>query len=293
MTNLQDLNQTLIDICKEHGKAKDILKKANGKRNYVEIATTLKIHPTTCSKILSKARTFGLLEKVNGFYKKTSEFRHINIDKVLKGKSLSLPEERPLRVKKRKKVIRTNEIKDKITDYLLYNFKKIQHPFSSKSYHKIKDDDLRNALAKLFEYVEKDVGLDQLEGLDLRFYESFATYFSADRIRKIELINVFSNMVKCFEPYAKKVAIIKTANHAFAKNSLDQNIISTVVSFNSKIKENSPDYWKDKPIHEASIRVIYPYRHMEAHEARDYTVFDIERVVYYLFASIIFINLDY
>lgn len=288
----QEIKQTLIDICKSSSKAKDILKKVNGIRDYKEIAQILKIHPTISSNVLSKAKTFGLLLKQGGIYKKTPEFKHINIDRTLKGETLVLPEEKKLRIKKRKKIVNTVDIKKKIADYIHYNFKSIPHPFLSKK-QQMKDSDLRNATEKLFEYVEKNIGVTQLEGLADRFFESFTTFFSVDRVRKAELINAFSNMVKCFEPYVKKVASIKTNNPDNAKRSLDKDLISLLVSFNSDIKNNKPDYWKDKPIHEASIRVVYPFRHMEAHESRDYAGFEVERVFYYIFASIIFINLDY
>lgn len=292
MTSFQDITQNLMHVCKEHSKAKDILKKVNGKRDYKEIARILKIHPTKCSDILSKAKTFDLLIKVNGFYKKSPEFKHINIDRTLKNEPLVLPEEKKLRIKKRKKIVNTVDIKKKITDYIHYNFKSIPHPFTPKK-QQMKDSDLKNATEKLFEYVEKNIEVAQIDGLADRFFESFTTFFSVDRVRKAELINAFSNMVKCFEPYVKKVASIKTNNPDNAKRSLDKALISLVVSFNSDIKNHKPDYWKDKPIHEASIRVVYPFRHMEAHESRDYTGFEVERVFYYMFASIVFINLNY
>jgi len=63
------------------------------------------------------------------------------------------------------------------------------------------------------------------------------------------------------------------------------------ITFKSEIKNNDPEYWRDKPNHEASNRVVFPYRHKTAHEARIYTPFEMERVVYYMFASIVFMNL--
>ena len=102
MTTLQDIKQNLIHICKEHSKARDILKKVNGKRDYKVISQILKIHPTTCSDILSKSRTFGLLIKEGNTYKKTPQFKHINIDRTLKDEPLYLPDEKTLRVKKKK-----------------------------------------------------------------------------------------------------------------------------------------------------------------------------------------------
>lgn len=291
MTSLHDIKQNFLHICGNHSRAKDILKKVNGRRDYKEIARILSIHPTTCSNILSKAKTFNLLSKEGNVYKKTPEFRHIDINRDLKSESLNLSKEKKLKVRKRKKIINAEDVKKKIVDYIQYNFKRIPHPFSSGN-QQIKDSDLQIASEKLFDYIEKDIGVAQLEGLSHRFYEAFAAYFSVDRIRKIELISAFGNMIKCFEPFVKKVAAIKTNNPVNANFSLDKNIISMTIPFDSDIKKNSPDYWKDKPIHEASIRIVYPFRHMEAHEARDYNCFDMERAIYYMFASIIFINLS-
>lgn len=288
----QELKNTVIDICKEHGKAKDILKKVNGKRDYVEIAKIVKVHKTTCSNILSKAKTFSLLTKEKGVYKKTPEFKHINIDRVLKGSFINLPNENSVKIRKRRKITNTSEVKKRMADYILHHFSTIPHPFSNKS-ASIKGHDLDKASQKLFDYLDNDIGLDQLNGLALRFYESFAEYFSVDRIRKVELINAFSNMVRCFEPYIKKVAAIKTNNLDNAKLSLNEEMIRHVISFDSGIKNHNSSYWENKPIHEACVRIVYPFRHIEAHEARDHAAFVADKIIYYMFASIIFVNLDY
>lgn len=165
-------------------------------------------------------------------------------------------------------------------------------PFS-KTVVKLSKPDLQKAGEKLFEYLDTDAGLKQLEGLSLRFYDSFAAYFSCNRINKGELINAFSNMVKCFEPYVKKVASIKAGDPKYINMSLNAEVISRAVSFSSDVNKHQDAYWSGKPVHEACVRSVFPFRHMEAHEARDYASFEMDRVVHYMFASIIFINLDY
>lgn len=290
MINPSEIKHALSEICNSYGKAKEILKKVNGKRDYKEIANILKIQPCKVSNILSKSKTFNLLIKEGKLYKKTPELRHINIDKALKTQKIDLPGETNIKLRKKRKIINTNEIERKILEYFNNNFQKIKHPFSNNSIS-LHTSKLKRASGKLSYFLEENVGLDQLEGLKIRFFESFAAFFSADRIRKPELINSFSNLIRCFEPYVKKVAVIKTNDHQMGRKSLDQNVISSAVSFSSKVRNNKPGYWENKPIHEACIRTVYPYRHMESHEARDFPCFEIERVVYYMFASIIFINL--
>jgi hypothetical protein len=284
--------QLVKNICSSHRKAKEILKKVDGKRNYKEIAKLVGVHETTCSHILSKAHTFELLTKKGRFYKKTPEFRHINIDALLKGEpSTVVGMVRPT-VRRRSKVIDLEAIKKSIREYLIHHFSAVSSPFS-KTVVKLSKSDLQKAAEKLFEYLDTDVGLKQLEGLSLRFYDSFAAYFSCNRINKGELINAFSNMVKCFEPYVKKVASIKARDPKYTKMSLNTEVISRAASFSSDVNKHQDDYWNSKPVHEASIRLVFPFRHMEAHEARDYASFEMDRIVHYMFASIIFINLDY
>ncbi len=284
--------EIIKNILDSHFKAKEILKKVNGKRDYKEIAQLVNAHHTTCSTILSAAKTHGLLVKDGRFYKKTAEFRHINIDKLLNDEARIPTKRVSPKVKKPRKIIDTEAIKRNVKDYLVNHFLNISSPFSSKKV-KLPKSDLDNAAQKLFDYLSRDIDLEQLDGLSLRFYESFAAYFSCNRINKAELINAFINLVKCFEPYVKKMAALKATDIKYGKMSLNAEVISKAISFSSDIDKHQDIYWIDKPVHEACLRFVNPFRHKEAHEARDYTSFDMDKIIYYMFASIIFINLDY
>lgn len=287
--NIIQLKESIIEICKDKHAA-NILKKVNGKRHYSEIAETLKIHSTICSHILKKAETFGLLKKEKGLYRKTDEFRHANIGRILTESKTVLHEERTVTVRKRKKVTDYEQIKRVIKDYCHSHFKEIHHPFNDSTL-KLDKGNLNKALEVLFKVLEADCS-DRLIGLHDRFFDAFSTYFSANRINKTEFTNSFSVLIKCFEPYVKKIAAIKSGDPSQADQSLNKKLIKLVITFDSNIDKKSFDYWQDKPIHEASLRVIYPYRHIEAHEAREYTLFQMERIIYYMFASIIFININ-
>ncbi len=290
MTDIDDLKKAIVDICKgKHGKS--VLLAINNKRSYKEIAIKAKCRPNQSSGLLNKAATFKLIKKEGNIWKKTPEFRHLNINQVLREESIDIPIEKKIKVKRRVKKTNTDYIKKDIISYFLNHFSEVPHPFSN-NLKKIDIKLLKKAAEILFTNLECD-GPVRLKGLSNRFYESFSAYFSSDRIRKIEFINNFGNMVKCFEPYVKKVVAIKTGKPEEANPSLNKDMVSKVVSFSSNINNNTNSYWQDKPIHEASLRIIFPYRHIESHEARDYTLHDMEKIIFYLFASIIFINLDY
>ncbi|MCH7964385.1 MAG: hypothetical protein IH852_10670 [Bacteroidetes bacterium] len=290
MTDIDNLKKAIIDICKgKHGES--VLRAVNNKRDYKEIAAKAQCRSNQSSSLLNKAETFGLIKKEGNVWKKTPEFRHLQINQVLRDASLDSSTEKKIKVKKRTKKTNTDHIKKDIISYFLIHFSEVPHPFSD-SLEKIDVKLLQKAAEELFNNLECD-GPKRLKGLSNRFYESFSAYFSSDRIKKSEFINNFRNLVNCFEPYVKKVAAIKTQNPEEAKPSLNKNMISKVVSFNSNLNNNTDSYWHEKPIHEASIRIIFPYRHIESHEARDYTLHEMERIIFYLFASIIFINLDY
>jgi DNA-binding Lrp family transcriptional regulator len=68
--NIENLRKN----CEEYAKAKkgiDVLRSADGKTHYKDIAQSAGIHPTTASSLLKKAERFGLAKKVkSGFYKK-------------------------------------------------------------------------------------------------------------------------------------------------------------------------------------------------------------------------------
>lgn len=66
--------EILKNNCEEFAKAKkgsDVLRNANGKRHYSEIAKIVEMHPTTVSSLLAKSEKLGLTKKVSlGVYKK-------------------------------------------------------------------------------------------------------------------------------------------------------------------------------------------------------------------------------
>jgi hypothetical protein len=285
--NAEVIRGNILAVC-QNGKAKDILKKADGKKTYNEIARIVKVHPTLCCTILNKACSYQLANKVSrGIYKRIINMG--DIDAALKGKSTSITE--TIKVKKKKKSVNTETIKKQILEYLLSHHSIIYHPFSIDKKDKLPKEKLQKAYYVLIQNLEEDLGLVQIEGLASRFYNSFSDFLSCSTLNKSEIIASFSNLIKCFEPYLKKTAAIKNNDNSLALKSLDEDVIKKAIPFSSKIKDAKAEYWSSKDIHEACIRYVYPYRHKEAHEARDYPVFEIQRIVYYMFASIIYMNI--
>jgi DNA-binding Lrp family transcriptional regulator len=278
------------NVCASHPKAKKILRYANGKRGYKDIAKLVGVHPTKCSSVLRSAHNLGLLAKVGKFYKMTPEFKAVNLNRLNREATGDMSPKISPKVRKPKKIVDTQEIKKVIKKYLTENFSSVSSPFSNLKVT-IHKSELEKAAEVLFQHLAHNIAIDQLDGLSLRFYESFAAYFSCSRIAKAELINAFSNMIKCFEPYLKKVAAIKSGDMKYAKMSLNAEVVKNAIPFVSDIDKHQNEYWQDKPVHEACIRFVYPFRHKEAHEARDYTSYEIEKIVFYMFASIIFVNL--
>jgi hypothetical protein len=283
----------LKNILKAHPAACAILDYANGKRDYKEISKLTKIHKTKVSTILRKAFNLNLLEKKEGLYKKTKEFKPINVKKLVKDSGINNTQQSEIKTKRKsKRNLTTVGIKKEIKEYLVNHYYIIEHPFAPDKKLKISKADIEIAAAKLFEYLDADFELEQLKTLSLRFYESFAHYWGCNRYKKDEQINAFSSLVKNFEPFVKKVAAIKSRNVSLGKKSLNNETISNAMTFTSDIDKHQEDYWKDKDIKEACIRIVYPYRHKEAHEARDYFPYQMEKIVFYMFAAIIFICLD-
>lgn len=66
--------EILKENCKEYAKTKksvDVLRKANGKNHYTEIAKIIGIHNTAASGLLKKAEKLGLAKRIkSGIYKK-------------------------------------------------------------------------------------------------------------------------------------------------------------------------------------------------------------------------------
>jgi len=293
MTDVESIKNNIKDVCSQHSEAINILKKANGKLTYVELAAVTKISSTLCSTILNKACSLNLVDRVKpGLFKRKKIISGALIDSSLKkSKEIVSTAEQKIRIKKKKKVINTTRIKSELREYLQNNYYFIHHPFSDKK-EKISKEKISKAFEVLIKNLEADLGLIQLEGLELRFYNSFSDFLSCSSLNKSESIAAFSNLIKCFEPYLKKVAALKNRDNALALRSLDEELIKKAISFTSNIKKRDEEYWKDKSIHEACIRFVYPYRHMEAHEARDYSFFQIQKIIYYFFSSIIYLNIN-
>lgn len=286
------IKKGVVEVCATHSRAREVLKKANGKKSSSEIAKEVDIGADKASTILNKAHRLKIVEKIsNGVFKRKINLH--DIDQALKQNGSSDLIESPIRINKRQKKVSTESIKKSITKYIEDNFSKIQHPYKEGDYASISKGDLKKASTYLFTVLDSNLQIPQLEGLSLRFYNSFASYFSADRTDKSEMVSRFSNLVQCFEPYVKKVAVIKENDTENYKIPLGKDLIPKVISFTSNINKPNSSYWEGRPVPEASIRTVFPFRHKEAHEARDYPTYEIERIIHYLIASIIFINIDH
>lgn len=83
-----DINRSnILAVCRLHKKAREVLKKADGRRSYKEIAESIPLHHTKCSTILNKALDYGLVEKKSlGIYK-----RKINLGDIDEALNCKLP----------------------------------------------------------------------------------------------------------------------------------------------------------------------------------------------------------
>lgn len=72
MQDVEVLKKNCIEYSRTHNKAVEVLRKANGKTHYTEIAKVVGIHNTQASRLLKKAAILGLAIKIRpGVYKKT------------------------------------------------------------------------------------------------------------------------------------------------------------------------------------------------------------------------------
>ncbi len=94
MMEISKIKEGLEVIKRIHSRGIDVINKANGKRNYKEIAKIVGIHGTTCSRLLSLARKQNLVEKINSFYKKSKAIKGLDLLKEVKKERI--PEERRL-----------------------------------------------------------------------------------------------------------------------------------------------------------------------------------------------------
>lgn len=289
----QAVNTNIVEVCRMHSKALEVLRKVNGKRDYKEIAEIVGIHHTMVSSILSRAYTYQLLEKNNGVYKRAKFFRVTGIEKIVREGGIAPEKKKKVAIRKRNKAVDDySRIKKDFKKYIKSNFQEIPHPFNSRNKEKINEEKLKEASNILVDYFGRDIGLEAVGGFEKRFYHAFAHYYSIERTRNISLANAFKSLVGCFEPFLKKAAVIRTGDEgkvrlAFGKRELFDGLIP----FASKINNNKDKYWFGKPIHEACIRTVYPYRHIEAHESRGHKSYEMDRVIYFMFASFVFVAL--
>jgi hypothetical protein len=286
--NRKEIIHNLIECCKRSPKKREILKTLRKKRHYSEVAKIVGIkNPDNCLAYIKKMQVFyGLVEeKGPGVYQIIPPLKYINIDSAVhKGK-------KEIKIHRPPKKYISLALKKEIRLFLQDNFQEIKHPFNGKIIYRFERNKLLSAVKNFLQFIEKPIKQESLKGLPGRFYDAFATYFSISRTKRIELINSFKTLVGLFEPIIKKIAFLKTKNENILKKSLDQELIKAVLpEFNANIKEAKNEYWKEKSVEEATIRFIYPYRHIEAHEARDYKVYEVEKIVFYFFAALLFIS---
>lgn len=293
MVNREEMIRTLIAFCGSSSKAEtqknvQILKAIRKFKNYKDVAKIVKADESYCSTILNQAEANGLVEEKEGaygVYRQVPLLRSIKIDSEIRKSRTSTIQPTVRRKSKRVDFSRT---KKEIYNYWISNFSKIIHPFDKTKSESLSKAQLDKAYKTFLNSLEFDAKNIRYDGLESRMLQAFVDYFNVPRTKKAELVNCFSALIKNFEPFMKKITFIKTADDKCLRGSLDENLIKTLISnFQSDIKETKDEYWKDKRLVEASFRVIYPYRHIEAHEARDYSSPEIEWITYYFWVSII------
>ena len=266
-----------------------VLKSARGVKDYKKLSEKVKCNLSQASTMINELLDYHLYTKgKNGKLKKTRELIRIGV----KPKNTAVKIfERHIRTRKIKK-INVKFLKKEMENYILENFKIIKNPFNKELNKNLSNSDLKKALEIFFLVVDSDLKFDKLDGLGIRFYESIADYFSRSRMKRSEVINSFSSLIKNFEPYIKKLALYKTKDLEKAKLSLGKKLLRLIITFESNLDNTNENYWKNKNVKESCIRYIYPFRHIEAHESRNWEIFEMEKTIFYMFASIILINLE-
>ena len=285
------LKSNLLEFVKSHKSAADVLRKVDGKRDYKAIATELDIHPTQCSRLLSNASHFGLLVKDGSKYKKSDDLKRLDVSRLIREAGQPGDTVRQPAVRRTAKRTDTGLVRTQLTGYLWDSFRLIDHPFSRQSY-RMSDKTLSAAVQSFVAALDARVDIEQLRGLPIRFYDAFAGYFSVSRTNKAELLNAFRAIVGCYEPYLKKLAFLRTGDPKRANLSLSNDLLLAILPFDGNVNEARDDYWRERPITEACIRVVFPFRHKESHESRDYPTWEMERVVFYMFASLMLVHAD-
>jgi len=273
---------------KKHGL--NALKLARGVRDYIELSERLKCNASMASTIINELLAYGLYEKnKEGKLKRTKGLIRVGISPKKIENEIS---ERTIKTRKIRKT-NSNSIRKEIENYIKSNFKKIKNPFNEQSFQNIKENNLKKSSEFLITILDSNLDFESIDGLGIRFYDAFAHYFSINRAKKEEMTNAFSTLIKNFEPYIKKLVYSKTNDIKKARISLNQTLLKFIIRFDSDLNNSNKDYWADKRLCEACIRYVYPFRHIEAHESRNWEIFQMEKAIFYMFASIILINLEF
>lgn len=290
MIPLQEIENNRNNFLSKQPKyGKDALKKSKGISNYKELSEKISCPKAKASTIINQLLTYKLYEKgKNGKLKRTKELITVGLKQ---NKTTIEIKEKIIRTRKSRK-INTNQIKKEISSYFKENFKKIKHPFNESETINLSKNKLEKSLDMFFTILDSDLKIERLDGLGIRFYESIAGYFGINRMKKSEMIVSFSSLVKNFEPYMKKLAFYKTKNIDYAKLPLGKKLIRSIMEFKENLDNSKENYWTDKSVKKSCIRYTYPFRHIEAHEARDWNVFQMEKIIFYMFSAIILTNID-
>lgn len=248
-------------------------------------------NPNLCLRSIKKLQAYRLIVESkprSGVYQVIPELKQINIDSVIKkGTSQSV---KNVRITPPRKKHNLDAIKKDMRTYLQDNFRKIPHPFNEAIVEKIELGQLSLAIDTLFGYVEKPVDDKRVEDVTSRFYEACSDYFSKSRTDKAEMTAAYGSLVHLFQPVLRKIACLKNQDTKMLGASLGNELFQAVYPpFNSDIYKKDENYWRSKDVTSATFRYIFPYRHMESHEASSYYGFEMERIVYYFFASLILI----
>lgn len=290
ISELDKLKKNLSDFCKNKKQRIDFLKNVNGKRDYKELAILCGIKtPANSIRLINEAEGFELIVKdeKTDLADKCSILKGRNIDSLLK-ESLT---KKTISIRK-KCLVDISQVKKSFKKYAHSNFNKIANYFDENKSIDIEPKKIETAVNEIFSLLENKKKIFEIEGIELRFFTAFAEYFNESRIESHNMANKFSAIIKLYEPFIKKFLIIKTNDESWAKQSLNESMLNSAYditdnSFN--IKETKEDYWKKRSVKETSIRIAFKYRNIESHSATQLKSFDMDKIIFHIFAAIIFL----
>jgi hypothetical protein len=173
---------------------------------------------------------------------------------------------------------------DSFRRYARTCFATLDHPFTAERIP-LAPSELDEAIGFATQVLVLPIKEHRLANLEVLFDAAFGQYLVVSRDQPGALINAAERLASLLEPYLKKLVYLCYPRRTLGQNNKPlwhfgvEQIIHELALASADLGKNEDSYWRQQPLEDANWRIAFVSRHKGVHEAHEYDLPQLERIV--------------